>query len=378
MSEYMNEFPQDQKLIHLNHAGVGPWPRRTVQAIEQFAEENMIHGSSYYGRWLQEETRLRELARKLINAESGDTIALMKNTSEALSVIAYGIDWQPGDEIIIPGGEFPSNRIVWLSLEQTYGVTVREISLIGYNDPEQLLISQCSSRTRMIALSSVNYATGLRLKLEPIGQHCRSEGILFCVDAIQQLGACPFDVQSAQVDFVAADGHKWMLAPEGVALMYCRSERMDELQLRQYGWHMVSAPGEYERKDWNPARTARRFECGSPNNLGIHALRSSLELLLEVGIETVFTKILENCHLIENQLSEQGCEILSSREDGRRSGIVTFKHPQCDSEDLYNRLMDHHVLCAYRGGGVRFSPHFYHDQDKILEACELVARLVAA
>ncbi len=375
MSDFTNEFPQDQKLIHLNHAGVGPWPRRTVEAIKHFAEENMIHGSSQYGRWLQEETRLRELARELINAESGDTIALMKNTSEALSVIAYGIDWQPGDEIIIPEGEFPSNRIVWLSLEQAYGVTVREVSLQGSDYPEQQLIKQCSSRTRMIALSSVNYATGLRLKLEPIGSHCRTEDILFCVDAIQQIGACPFDVQSAQADFVAADGHKWMLAPEGLALMYCRTERLEELRLRQFGWHMVSTPGEYDRKDWHPALTAQRFECGSPNNLGIHALRSSLGLLVEIGMETVFSKILQHCHLIEEQLSEQGCQILSSQDDERRSGIVTFTHPQCDAEVLYKHLMDHNVLCAYRGGGVRFSPHFYHSPDKIHEACELVARL---
>jgi len=360
-TDLATEFPLDTDLVHLNHAGVGPWPRSTQEIICQFAQQNMLHGSSNYRQWEHTETELRTLAAQLINAPGPGNIALLKNTSEALSLVAYGLNWNPGDEVIIPAGEFPSNRIVWESLTERYGVIVTIVSHEKGSDNslEGAIINASSEKTRLISVSSVSYASGYRMDLNKVGAHCKANNILFCIDAIQSLGAIPFDVQSCNADFVAADGHKWMLAPEGVAIFYLNPERINELELRQFGWHMVEHVGDYTRDDWKMATTARRFECGSPNNMGIHALKQSLELLLSYGINQVYSDIIERCHHIETQLVEMGCRITSEQDKDKRSGIVTFSHPDSDSEYLYKHLMQQKVLCAYRGGGVRFSPHFY-------------------
>ena len=372
-TDLATEFPLDTNLVHLNHAGVGPWPRSTQEIICQFAQENMLHGSSNYRQWEQTESELRSLAARLINTPDPDNIALLKNTSEALSLVAYGLTWNPGDQIIIPSGEFPSNRIVWESLAERYGVTVTIVPHeTGAADClEEKIIDATTEKTRLISVSSVSYASGYRMDLNKIGVHCRENNILFCIDAIQSLGAIPFDVQSCHADFVAADGHKWMLAPEGVAIFYVNPERLEELQLRQYGWHMVEHIGDYTRDDWDQAQTARRFECGSPNNMGIHALKQSLELLLDYDIDKVYEAIIDHCRYIETQLTDIQCQIISETDLDKRSGIVTFTHPSIDSEELYKHLMSNQVLCAYRGGGVRFSPHFYTSRLSIDRAIAL-------
>ena len=369
-----SEFPLDSGLVHLNHAGVGPWPKSTQEIICAFAQENMLHGSLNYRQWERTETELRSLAAQLINAPSPDNIALLKNTSEALSLVAYGLTWNPGDEVIIPSGEFPSNRIVWESLAERYGVTVTIVSHeTGSADSlEENIINATSEKTRLISVSSVSYASGYRMDLNKIGVYCRANNILFCIDAIQSLGAIPFDAQSCHADFVAADGHKWMLAPEGVAIFYVNPERINDIQLSQFGWHMVEHVGDYSRDDWNQATTARRFECGSPNNMGIHALKQSLEILLNYGIDLVYSDIIERCRHIETQLVEMGCRIISEQDKNKRSGIVTFLHPDIESEDLYKHLMSNQVLCAYRGGGVRFSPHFYTSMPSIDKAMKIL------
>ncbi len=214
-----NEFNLRKDIIYLNHAGVSPWPYRTSKAVQNFAEENMLSGSFNYTIWLGIESQLRRCTRKLINAPSEDDIAFLKNTSEALSVVAYGLEWRKGDNIVSSNQEFPSNRIVWESLAQK-GVEFREADLNNSKSPEDALFSLVDNKTRLITISSVQYSTGLQMNLNLIGEFCKSRGILFCVDAIQSLGAMRFDVQQIQADFVMADGHKWMLGPEGLAVFY--------------------------------------------------------------------------------------------------------------------------------------------------------------
>ena len=371
---YGTEFSLDPEICHLNHAAVAPWPRRTVQAIKAFCDENATRGSQHYAQWLIVEQQLRDRLAQLINARSSDEIALLKSTSEALSVVAWGIDWKPGDEVLVSTQEFPSNRIVWESL-RPLGVVVRQIELnIGDKAPERQLIEAINPRTRLVSVSSVQYATGLALGLEPIGQACREQGVAFCVDAIQSIGVLPFDVQACQADFVMADGHKWMLGPEGLALFYCRREWLERLKLRQFGWHMVEAMGDYDRQDWEPAHSARRFECGSPNMLGIHALHASVGLLLETGIENISNLVSSKISYLIEYLVNNGAIILSETRPGRRAGIVTFRFPDDDTERRYLSLQKQGVICAMRGGGIRFSPHFYTPQrvmDKALKlACQ--------
>lgn len=360
-----NEFPQQVGLCYLNHAAVAPWPARTSAAVARFAEQNALLGARDYPKWLKVEQRLRERLQRLLNAPSLNDVALVKNTSEALSFVAFGLDWRPGDEIVISDQEFPSNRIVWEALRPR-GVTVREVALDGA-DPEGDLLAACGPRTRLLAISAVQYASGLRMDLPRLGQGCRQRGVLFCVDAIQQLGALPFDVQDSLCDFAMADGHKWMLGPEGLGVFYCRAELRNALTLHEYGWHMLEHPGDYDRRDWQPAASARRFECGSPNMLGAIALEASLSLLEEVGMEEVARRLDERVQWLEQALANiDGVQLLGSRDPARRAGILTFRADGQDSARLHRQLMAEQVICAPRGGGIRFSPHFY-TTDEVLE-----------
>jgi selenocysteine lyase/cysteine desulfurase len=252
-------------------------------------------------------------------------------------------------------------------------VEFREADLGAEKSPEDALFTLTDSNTRLITVSSVQYLTGLKLDLEKIGAFCNERGILFCVDAIQSMGALEFNVQNCGAHFVMADGHKWMLGPEGLAIFCCDAQVRDQLSIQQYGWHMVEHAGDFDRKDWSIAPSARRFECGSPNMLGIHALNASLSLLLETGMNIVEQEVLKrSAYLIDMISSGNDIELISASEYGRYAGIITFNKADVDNESLYNYLMSNNVICAYRGGAVRFSPHFYTPLDHLEKAMEMV------
>lgn len=370
-----NEFQLDAAIIYLNHAAVAPWPQRSVQAVRTFADDNATRGSTHYQQWLETESRLREHLRELINAPSSNDIALLKNTSEALSVVAFGLDWKSGDNIVSSNQEFPSNRVVWEALSRE-GVSLKQADLSAGVTPEEALFAQVDQHTRLIAISSVQYASGLQLDLQCIGEFCQQRGILFCVDAIQSLGAVRVDAQAIHADFVMADGHKWMLGPEGLAVFYCRAELREKLKLQQYGWHMTDAFIDFDRRDWQPADSARRFECGSPNMLGIHALEASLSLLLEHGMKSIEQRVLANARcLIDAIEASASLELLTDPSPGRYAGIVTFRHHRRENSELFKALTESGIQCAQRGGGIRFSPHYYTPPEKILQAVHLSAEM---
>lgn len=369
-----DEFPLDRSITYLNHAAVAPWPRRAAHAVENFARENSQYGATHYERWLKHEAELRRQLAELIGAESHQDIALQKNTSEGLSAIAYGLQWQPGDQIVITDQEFPSNRIVWESLKPK-GVGVVEARL-ELPEPEEAIIACLGPATRLLSVSSVQYGTGLKLDLARLGIACRQRGILFCVDAIQSLGAHPFDVNSCHADFVVADGHKWMLGPEGIALFWANPAVRDQIEIHEYGWHMIEHAGDYSRRDWKIARTARRFECGSPNMLGAVALSASLSLLLEVGLHNVKECIEQSIsHLISGLEKIDGVKIVTPKLAAHRAGILTFASERVATDTLFSRLKAENVICAPRGGGIRFSPHFYTPVEVLDRAVHVVERI---
>lgn len=372
----LNEFPLADGLVYLNHAAVAPWPQRTADAIRQFTDENLHHGARYYPRWMEIETALRTQLVRLLNAASSDDIALVKNTSEALSMVAHGLHWQPGDNVVFPDIEFPSNRIVWESLTR-YGVEIRKIDCRHTDAPEDALINAIDDNTRLLATSSVQYATGLRMDLERLGHACKATNTLFCVDAIQSLGVLAMDVVAIQADFVMADGHKWLLAPEGLAVFYSRETARKQLKNNEFGWHMVEELFAFDSQEWVEASSARRFECGSPNMLCIHALHASLSLLLEVGMETISARILGNtAYLIEQLKQVPGMRIITPEQAGRHAGIVTFCPPGADISALHAQLMEKGVICALRGGGIRFSPHFYTDERRLDAAISMLKSML--
>ena len=376
MSARQSRFPHLDQLLYLNHAAVAPWPAVAQAAVERFARENALLGAKNYPQWMETEQRLRQLLARLINAPTAADIALVKNTSEALSFVAYGLSWRAGDNIVTSDQEFPSNRIVWESLAQQ-GVALRQVDLASAGTPEEALLNRVDERTRLLTISSIEYASGLRLDLETLGRYCRDHDIYFCVDAIQSLGAVEVDVQAIEADFLMADGHKWMLGPEGLALFYCRAEIRDDLKLNQYGWHMVDRMGDYDQREWRVAASARRFECGSPNMLGIHALEASISLLLEEGMSRVEAGVLENARYLMEAIDRRPhLQRITDASPGRHGGIVTFKAPGCDHGELYRQLMASDVICAHRGGGIRFSPHFYTPKTQIDHALERVDELL--
>lgn len=214
------------------------------------------------------------------------------------------------------------------------------------------------------------------MDLNNIGEFCRANNILFLIDAIQSIGAVSFDVQALKANFVMADGHKWMLGPEGMGFFYCDQQHRDKLNLSQYGWHMIEDMGNYKSQSWEIAKTARRFECGSPNMLGIHALEASISLILELGMDDIEKRIQANTALMLATIDESTqLELISPSTSQRLGGIVTFNHKKQPAEALHQHLMKQRILCAERGGGVRFSPHFYTNHSLILEALEVANRM---
>ena len=364
-------FDLVSSILHLNHAGIAPWPRKTVAAIHEFARENAMRGTLNSVAWKREINWLRKALHQLIGASSPDEIALTKNTSEGISIVAYGLQWRPGDNVVVGRQEFPSNRLAWESLARRFDTEVRLVD-IENRTPEQSLIESMDGNTRLLAVSAIQYAWGSRIDLARLGEACRRNGTLLCVDAIQHLGAAPFDAQAVGADFVCADGHKWLLSPEGSGIFYCRRNRLDLLRLNQFGWHMTAEPNDFERPQWRKAPDATRFECGSLNHMGFIALAASLKLLNEIGLETVFGEVENKITYLIDGLDENQFEILTPKEPERRGGILTVRCHHMDRDMLFSRLSSRGVLCAKRAGGIRLSPHFYTPQpvlDEVLEIC---------
>ena len=361
-----SEFPLDPELCYLNHAAIGPWPRRTAQVVASFAQQSMLEGGTRYPDWLVVEQRLRERLARLINAADPDDIALVKNTSEGLSIVSQGLDWRDGDEVVGLHGDFCSNEMVWQALADR-GVRYSAVDALATDDPEAALIAALGERTRLLALSTVHFATGYRFDVTRVVEACHMRGVLVSLDAIQSLGAVKFDLQSTPADFVVAGGHKWLLSPEGLGFLYCRPALRELLTLHQFGWAMRDRPYEFESSGWRPALSARRFESGTPNMTGIHALDASLSLFEDVGLAYVEKRVVENIAYLDERLRGiDGVEIATPAGSPHRAGILTYRHTRIPGQTLHASLMAKRVICSPRAGGIRLAPHFY-TPEKILE-----------
>ncbi len=371
------QFPSRAAGHYFNHAAIAPWPACTAEAVRQFAVENMLHGPAAYAHWIALEQSLRECSANLIGAASADDIAILKNTTEGICTVAWGLDWKAGENIVLPQAEFSSNRLPWLA-QRERGVDVREVDIRAAANAETALISAMDDNTRLLAVSSVQWNDGFRLDLPALGAACDARGILFFVDAIQQLGALCLDVTSSHISFLAADAHKWLLGPEGIAVFYSNERVRPQLRLRQQGWHMVDNPWSFGRQDWAPSASARRFEAGSPNTLGQVALKASLDLLLTTGMEEIERRVQANtAHMLQHVQSMTGVQLLSRPEVMRRSGIVTFRPEAMSANALQRALAQKRVSCAVRDGAVRLSPHFYQGAEEIDEVFDIIRRLLA-
>lgn len=363
-------FPVLGRGQYLNHAAIAPWPLPVAEAVRQFAEENLRRGPRDYAAWIRREQSLRQRLAELAGAASPDDISLLKNTTEGISLVAFGLDWRAGDNLVLPQGEFASNRLPWLA-QASRGVEIREVDIrqvdirAGQN-AEGALIAAMDRQTRLLSVSAVQWSDGFRLDLARLGAACRERGVLFFVDAIQQLGALQLNAEDCRIDFLAADAHKWLLGPEGVAVFYSRPDVRERLSLLQRGWHMYEQPWHFQREDWTPAAGGQRFEAGSPNSLGQAALHAAVGLLLEWGMHAVETRVLENSAYLIARLPElPGVRLASHDDPRRRSGIVSFSCDQLPARELHRRLAAHDVSCALRGDAIRLSPHFYQGEHEL-------------
>jgi selenocysteine lyase/cysteine desulfurase len=361
----LREFPSLEHGLYVNHAAISPWPRRSCDAVTKFAEENKMVGPANYRAWIAREHTLRQNLSQFIGASSPGDIAFLKNTTEGISLVASGLDWNRGDNMVLPGGEFSSNRLPWLA-QEARGVEIREVDIRISHNPEDALLDAFDKRTRVLSVSAVQWNDGFRLDLEALGESCRSAGVLFFVDAIQQLGALPLDVTVCKIDCLAADAHKWLLGPEGIAIFYCRDEIRPRLQLLQHGWHMFDNPWGFNREDWNPSSTSKRFEAGSPNSIGQAALEASLSLLVETGMNQVSKRIMENTNYLFRNISSLPGLVLNSRTDPRRSsGIVSFAPKDLPALSLFRLLSKSGVTSGLRDGSIRLSPHYYQREQQM-------------
>jgi cysteine desulfurase / selenocysteine lyase len=365
-ARWRHEFPVTGNLIYLNHAAVAPLPRRAAEAMKQQAEDACLHGSLHYPKWMEACEGVRTAAARLANADPGE-IALVKNTSEGIATVALGFPFEPGDRIVAFREEFPANYYIWKKLEESRGVTVEWLSCF---DPIEE-IERAARGARFLAISFVQYLSGFRADLEQIGAICRREGVFFFVDAIQGLGAFPFDVRAMHIDAFAADGHKWLLGPEGAGLLYIAREWQDRIEPIEFGWTNVAGWADYASRDMTLRADAGRYEPGTLNVIGCFGLRASMELLLEAGIDNVSRAILEVTGRIADGARERGYEILGERTPANAAGIVCLRKPGVDARLTHAHLRDRGIFGAPRQGWVRLSPHFYispEDAERVLEA----------
>jgi selenocysteine lyase/cysteine desulfurase len=370
---YRQEFPVTGNYIYLDHAGVAPISLRVKTAIETFLAESAEGGSFHYPVWAERAAETRRACAQLINA-GPDEIAFVKSTSHGLSIVAQGLDWMPGDNVLIYEKEFPSNIYPWLNL-RSKGVEVRTIpsrdGRILFEDISRLL----NSRTRLLAVSSVQFSNGFRIDLEKVGSLCRDNQVLLCVDAIQSLGMVPMDVKAFHIDFLSADAHKWLLGPEGIGIFYCSDGLAERLSPPLIGWKSVRNELAFDRPDFLLKTNCLRFEEGSMNLLGIFGLGAALDLLFEVGIGQIEQRVLDLGDLILREAEKRGYRVLTPGARSERGGNITLSG-NFDPDQMRDALREKRIMVNARGGGIRVSPHFYNTEEEITTFLNMLDRLV--
>ncbi|MBI4517010.1 MAG: aminotransferase class V-fold PLP-dependent enzyme [Deltaproteobacteria bacterium] len=356
------EFPSCEQLINFNHAGVSSVSLRVARAVTGFIEQATAVDGRVHQAWEQRAQAVRAAFARLIGAQASD-IAFITNTSEGLSLVAGGLSWRAGDNIIAIDGDYPSNVYPWWGLRR-FGVDTRMVTPRNGRFGVDEVRAASDARTRLLAVSAVDWQTGFRCDLRALGAFCRERGFLFCVDAIQAVGALPIDVTQALIDCLAAGGHKWLLAPEGCGCLYVSPRVIEQVQPTLLGWKSVTDADHYLPYRFELRSDAGRLEPGTPPYLGIHALGAALDLLHDAGAAAIETRVLELSALLAEGLRARGAQILSPWREQERSGILTFRLGD-DPSQLVSSLRRQGILCRPRGGGVRLAPHFYNNEDDI-------------
>ena len=355
-------FPVTREWVYFNHAAVGPLPAPAHAAARAFGDDLSTMGEKH---WEQDSLRMeavRDSLARLVGA-AREEIAFTRNTSEGLSVLARGLDWRAGDNVVVPAGEFPANVYPWLALAGR-GVEARFVPLqdgaFGVDD----ILRRVDARTRVVSVSSVQFHNGFAVPLADLGSACRERGVIFCVDAIQSLGAFPLDVKGTGVDFLACGAHKWLLSGEGLGFLYCRRDLAERIDPPLVGWAGVSGWEDFDRMNLDFREGALRFETGNLSMWGIRALQAALEILEQTGAGRVAEQVGALTTAVRENCRRRGLAVRGPA-DGPRGGITAFDPPGGDPLRLMESLQKKGVQVSVRGGAIRVSPHYYNTNDEI-------------
>jgi cysteine desulfurase/selenocysteine lyase len=357
-------IPVTRRFAYLNHACVAALPKPVTEAMTHYLLSRSMGGSEATNGWDQRIERIRRLAARFIDAHA-DEITFTGSVSHGLNIVAAGIDWKPGDNLICAETEFPANVYPWTNLRRR-GVEVRFARARG----NRLLIEDVAAlmdrRTRLVAISFVEFGTGYRNDLDTLAALCHGGNAYLCVDGIQGLGALQFSAKRTPVDFLATHAAKWMLGPIGAGFLFVRRERLSRLEPVMSGWRSVVDRDDYYCYDSPLRSTGERFEPGSLNNVGLLGMEAAMDLLLDVGLGEIEGRILALTDSLIKNLQNRACVITTPMADRReRSGIVCFRHPELAPEALAQQFQAADVVVSQRGDVIRVSPHFYNTQEDL-------------
>lgn len=367
------QMPVANRWIYLDHAAVAPLSAPAAAAMRATVYQVEHDGFAHPDRWTQSITQARHSAAAMLNADA-QSIAFFHNTTEGILAAANGIDWAPGDNVVLPSCEFPANVYPWVNLAHK-GVQVHWVQPREHRLCVDDFRAAVTARTRAMAVSSVEFFSGFRNDLAGLSDICRQHDILLIVDAIQSLGALRMDVTSLGIDVLAADAHKWLMGPEGCAVLHCSARALERLGVASLGWAGVASAFDFLSYDTELQPDARRFETGTHNMAGIAGLRAAMDFLYGQGPAEVETRVLALTDALCDALRTLGCTVVSPRGENEKSGIVTFTHPRAYADTVLQRLRAERVLGTARGGTVRLSPHFYNTTDELRCAAEALATL---
>jgi selenocysteine lyase/cysteine desulfurase len=366
----VEQFPVLGKWNFLNHAGVSPMPAAVAKVVR--AAVDQCESAAYLDTdWFGELTKVREVIAQFINSDR-EEIALVKNTSEAISIVAQGMPWESGDRVISANVEYPANVYPWMEAARKHGI--ERVMIAEETDErgrrqvpiENIMAELAHPKTKMLTLSHVEFASGQRYDIAAIGSVCRERGILFCVDGIQSLGAIPVDVRAMNIDFLGACGHKWMCGPLGAGLFYIRRELQDRIRPLVIGASSVINEMDYGNYDYTFKPDARRYESGTPNLLGFLGFGAALRMLMSIGIPAIADRLKLLTDRLIGGLELKGYTIISPRDAGAWSGMVCFTSPVHAHDALAAMLRkDHKIEIAVRERRLRCSPHFYNTENQI-------------
>ncbi|MDQ2997253.1 MAG: aminotransferase class V-fold PLP-dependent enzyme [Chloroflexota bacterium] len=371
---YRQLFPISERYAYFNHAGVSPVNTRAITAMQAFNEKTAnVPIGEFFEEIFAQLLDLRQRFATLINARSVDEIVLMPNTASGINTAALSLPLRAGDNVLVLDGDYPANIYPWMNLAHR-GVLTKIVPAHNGGLDLDLLEARIDSHTRVIAMSTVVFATGFRNDIEGVGRICKQRGIFLVVDGIQSLGALPFDVQAANVDFLAAGSQKWLMGPIGGGFLYVRRELMDELVAGPYvGAASVVDSQNFLDYNFTLQPTAERFSLGSSGIVNQLGTRASLALIQEIGIEQVGERVLMLAGVAIGDLQERGYRLAADTAPEHRSGIVIVE--VANPTATCARLQEAGIVCIPRGKGFRIAPHFYNTEAEILRVGETLGKL---